>query len=156
MTEPLNQLADHALSSEGPGATQPDAPQDASAERKHQRDSLFLMATCAMPSRHAEQRIKVRNLSASGLMAEGPLQPLVGEAVVLDLRNVGRVDGVVAWVRESRFGVAFAQEIDPAVVRQHGPAADPSPDQASLTYYQRGPVSVLARQAPSPDRLRPI
>jgi len=122
--------------------------------RQTPRNSLFLLATCHFPQRHEEQRIKVRNLSAAGLMAEGPVQAVVGEPVALDLRNIGRVDGIVAWVQETRFGVAFAEAIDPALVRQ---TATIPPDTDPRNYYQRGPVSVITRQDETrPERVRPI
>ena len=38
--------------------------------------------------------------------------------VVVELRNIGPVAGVVAWVRGERFGVSFDEEIDPKLARQ--------------------------------------
>ena len=109
------------------------------------RDSLFLLANCQLPQRQAEQRVKLRNISASGLMAEGNLRPQVGEPVALDLRNVGRVDGIVVWVRDNRFGVAFAHEIDPHLVRQTTDLTAAA-ELDMRSYYQRGPVGVVRRQ----------
>lgn len=124
--------------------------------RQSPRNSLFLLATCHMPRRHGEQRVKVRNLSATGLMAEGALVPVVGEPVIIDLRAIGRVDGIVAWVREPRFGVAFADAIDPALARQATPPS-PTPHVPPRDYYQRGPVSVITRQDETrPERIRPV
>lgn len=123
--------------------------------RRQARDSLFLMAQCAMPENHEEQRVKIRNISASGLMAEGPLSLKPGARVTLDLRNIGPVDGTVAWVRDNRFGVAFAQPIDPQQVRQVTQFTPP-PDADQRSYYQRGPVSTLNRSELYKDRLRLI
>jgi len=124
--------------------------------RQSPRNSLFLLAICHWPQRHEEQRVKVRNLSANGLMAEGLMHPVVGEPVVIELRNIGRVDGIVAWVREPRFGVAFVDQIDPALVRQAA-SLIPAPDTDQRDYYQRGPVSVITRQDETrSDRLRPL
>jgi len=123
--------------------------------RNNQRNALFLLALCQLPSRQTEQRVKVRNISATGLMAEGTLRPVMGEPVWLDLRNIGRVEGVVAWVSDSRFGVAFAKEIDPALVRQPPTAVENEAEPRD--YYQRGPLSTLKRQDDTrPDRLRMI
>ncbi len=120
----------------------PSAPPE---DKRHSpRDSLFLLATCKLPQRDVEQRVKVRNISASGLMAEGNLRPQVGEPVSLELRNVGRVDGLVAWVRDNRFGVAFTYEIDPHLVRQTHDI--PAAELDMRGYYQRGPVGVVRRQ----------
>jgi hypothetical protein len=126
------------------------AAQASIADRRHARNSLFLLADCRMPQRGQGQRVKVRNLSASGMMAEGPVVAVVGELVSLDLRNIGWVEGTVAWVRDNRFGVAFAGEIDPALVRQNV-SLTPSDDPDLRSYYQRGPLGVLAR----PDEMRP-
>lgn len=124
--------------------------------RQSPRNSLFLLATCHLPQRHEEQRVKVRNLSASGLMAEGLMHPVVGEPVIIELRNIGRVDGIVAWVRETRFGVAFVDAIDPVLVRQAN-TFTPAPDTDPRDYYQRGPVSVITRQDETrTERIRPL
>ncbi|WP_374406871.1 PilZ domain-containing protein [Pelagerythrobacter sp.] len=81
------------------------------------RDSLFLMATVRLAGDDAEHRVKVRNLSAGGMMAEGDLRVERGSRLAVELRAVGWVDGVVAWVQDKRFGIAFSDEIDPKAVR---------------------------------------
>ena len=45
-------------------------------------------------------------------MAEGNLQVQRGERLEIELRNIGRVGGSVAWVQDKRFGNALDQEID--------------------------------------------
>ena len=114
------------------------------------RDSMMLMATCRMPRHAHEQKIKVRNLSKNGLMAEATVQPQVGDWVTITLRNIGDVDGTVAWVRDNRFGVALARNIDPQLTRN--PVSEGERD-----YYQQGPVSVIARQDErDPKKIRPV
>jgi hypothetical protein len=81
------------------------------------RDSLFLMAEFRIDGEEEEHRIKVRNLSAAGMMGEGPVRVSRGFLVSVCLRNVGWVDGTIAWVSGERFGVAFAEEIDPMLAR---------------------------------------
>jgi hypothetical protein len=81
------------------------------------RDSLFLMADVRLDGDSACHRVKVRNLSAGGMMAEGDVSVLRGARVTVALRNVPAVEGSVAWVQDNRFGVAFAQEIDPRAPR---------------------------------------
>jgi len=91
------------------------------------RDSLFIMADLRVDGQDGEHRLKVRNLSAGGLMAEGAVKVGRGDSVEVALRNAGWVRGTVAWVQDSRFGVAFAEEIDPKAVRGaagNQPAAD--------------------------------
>lgn len=87
--------------------------------RVAKRDSMFLVADLhADPSRRGEQ-IKVRNLSATGMMGEGNLaaRPRPGMRVVVDLRNIGPVAGTVAWVSGRRFGIHFEERIDPSLAR---------------------------------------
>lgn len=82
------------------------------------RDSLFLMAEVRLPESDAEHRIKVRNLSAGGMMAEGPVKVQRGTQVEVNLRNIGWVEGVVAWIQDTRFGIAFHEEVDPKLARE--------------------------------------
>ncbi len=91
--------------------------------RQVARDSLFIMAQLRLDGQEADHRVKVRNLSARGLMAEGDIAVTRGSVVWISLRNAGWVDGTVAWVQDNRFGVAFRVEIDPKGVRApSGPA----------------------------------
>lgn len=90
------------------------------------RDSLFLMADLRLDGADGEHKVKVRNLSTGGMMAEGNVRVVVGMRLEVNLRNLGWVEGVVAWIQENRFGIAFIEDIDPKVVRATtaGPAAD--------------------------------
>ena len=81
------------------------------------RDSFFLMAELRLDGAAEEHRVKVRNLSAGGMMAEGPVRVLRGTPLKINLRNIGWVEGVVAWIQDNRFGIAFLDEIDPQDVR---------------------------------------
>lgn len=90
---------------------------DDSENRQIGRDSLFVMADLRVAGVSSEQRVKVRNLSAGGMMAEGDVKVQAGEAIEVNIRNIGWVEGSVAWVQENRFGIAFHDEIDPKVAR---------------------------------------
>ena len=82
------------------------------------RDSLFLFAQLTFEGRAAAERVKVRDLSAGGMMAEtGGAEVSQGDRLTIELRNVGAVKGSVAWTQDDRFGVAFDTEIDPKIVR---------------------------------------
>lgn len=85
--------------------------------RQIARDSLFVMAELRVDGVDGEQRIRVRNLSSGGLMAEGDIRVLRGQLVWVKVRNIGWVEGSVAWVQDNRFGIAFREEIDPKVAR---------------------------------------
>jgi hypothetical protein len=81
------------------------------------RDSLFLLAQLRVDGDDTVYRVKVRNLSAGGMMAEGDALVTRGSRIFVELRNIGWVEGSVAWRQESRFGIAFADEIDPKMAR---------------------------------------
>ncbi|MCW1383142.1 PilZ domain-containing protein [Novosphingobium sp. KCTC 2891] len=110
------------------------------------RDSLFLMADLRVVGSEAEHRVKVRNLSAGGMMAEGQVKVTRGTRIEVSLRNVGWVEGVVAWIQENRFGIAFVEEIDPKLARE--PVA---PTGEGAPRFVRTPVPQV-----DPTRLRKI
>jgi hypothetical protein len=85
--------------------------------RNIHRDSLFMMANLFLEGNSTPYRVKVRNLSEGGMMAEDGPAVVRGANLVIDLKNIGPVEGVVAWVQEDRFGIAFAAEIDPKLAR---------------------------------------
>lgn len=85
--------------------------------RQVQRDSMFLLARLRVEEEGTEHQVRVRNLSSGGMMAEAQVDVVRGTAVSVELRNLGWVRGTVAWRQDGRFGIAFAQEIDPSVVR---------------------------------------
>ncbi len=91
-----------------------------SGENEHRqiaRDSLFVLAELRIDGIVGEHRVRVRNLSAGGLMAEGGLPVSRGQVVWVNLRNIGWVEGSVAWLQDNRFGIAFREEIDPRIAR---------------------------------------
>jgi hypothetical protein len=88
-----------------------------SDNRQIARDSLFVLAEMRIDGEDGEHRIKVRNLSSGGMMGESDVRVMRGAMVWVNVRNIGWVEGSVAWVQDSRFGVAFREEIDPMVAR---------------------------------------
>jgi hypothetical protein len=90
----------------------------AHAKRELARDSLFLKAELRFTDGDDCGEVRIRNLSAGGLMAEAPVLAKRGDKVELELRNIGRVTGHVAWVAQGRFGVAFDHPINPKLARQ--------------------------------------
>ena len=76
----------------------------------------FLMAEVSVAGSATAHQIRVRNLSAGGMMGEGSVAVENGSTVEVDLPNLGRIGGRVAWVQGDRFGVAFADDIDPDAV----------------------------------------
>ncbi len=88
------------------------------AKRELDRDSLFLKANLRFVDGDDCGEVRVRNLSAGGLMAEAAVLAKRGDKIQLELRNIGRVTGYVAWVAQGRFGVAFDHPIDPKLARK--------------------------------------
>ena len=97
--------------------------------RQVDRNSLLLIAQLRIDGVESECRVKVRNLSAGGMMADGSAPVVRGGFVSVGLRNIGWVEGTVAWKQDDRFGIAFVEEIDPMLAR--APLAVGAPDLAS-------------------------
>lgn len=118
--------------------------------RQVNRDSLFLLARLRVDGQAEEHRVKVRNLSAGGMMAEGDVTVARGSRVSVELRNVGWVEGSVAWKQDNRFGIAFLEEIDPLLAR--------APAQGETPAYERPRFTRPVVQQPEndPARLRKI
>ncbi|MEN9717547.1 MAG: hypothetical protein RIQ99_425 [Pseudomonadota bacterium] len=96
--------------------------------RQIPRDSLFVMAELRIDGGGGDHRVRVRNLSPGGLMAEGNVKVLRGQVIWINLRNLGWTEGSVAWVQENRFGVAFRDEVDPRMVMAGTAQQVPQPD----------------------------
>lgn len=118
--------------------------------RQIARDSLFVLARLRLNGKPDEYRVRVRNLSAGGLMAEGRAHAVAGMPLEIEIRNIGWVDGTVAWVQDDRFGIAFSQEIDPQVVRAAAPAPEP-PELLLMRAYNK-----RYNHTPDPHQLRKI
>ena len=82
------------------------------------RDSLFLLADIRVEQAPETHRVRVRNLSDGGMMAEGSLRVQRGHRVDVTLRNIGNVPGSVAWVQDDRFGIAFDEDVDSQKARR--------------------------------------
>ena len=119
--------------------------------RQVNRDSLFLLAQVRLVGQQEAYRVKVRNLSAGGMMADGEVKVTRGSLVQVELRNIGWVDGSVAWKQDDRFGIAFVEEIDPKLAR--APQATDGGDYASPRFTRT--VSTIT-PTPEPGRLRKI
>lgn len=94
------------------------ASEDGSHGRQENRDSLFLMAEMRLDGASRVLSVRVRNLSAGGLMAEYREPIAQGRRVEFQLRGVGTVPGHVAWSAAGRIGVAFDVQIDPMLARK--------------------------------------
>lgn len=96
----------------------PNSQTSGQPKRELDRDSLFLKAELKFVDGDDCGEVRIRNLSAGGLMAEAPVRTKRGDKVELEMRNIGKVTGYVAWVAQGRFGVAFDFPIDPKLARK--------------------------------------
>ena len=87
------------------------------AKRKMNRDSLLLKAVLRFSNAQEEHEVRIRNLSAGGLMAEVPNRLSRGDRIDVKIQNIGWVGGHVAWAIDGRIGVAFDKVINPKDAR---------------------------------------
>lgn len=113
--------------------------------RSVSRDSLFLLANVRVEHEHEQHRVRVRNLSDGGMMGEGPMLVARGNRVEVELRNIGKIPGCVAWVQDQRFGIAFDEEVDSQRARKPTVgSSSASPVENDLSRAHRAP--------PQPER----
>jgi len=91
---------------------------DAAAQRIDTRDSLLLVARFRIAGSSETVQVRVRNLSAGGLMADVPKPIDIGTVVEVEVRGVGWISGRIAWIAAGRAGVAFDHVIDPQAARK--------------------------------------
>lgn len=102
-----------------------EAEQDtADAAREKSRDSLFLSAIVVFDGTATLQTVRVRNLSAGGMMIDVGAARQKGLGVSVVLQNIGEIRGRVIWSTEKRLGIAFEHEIDPHLARRKPVAAE--------------------------------
>ena len=82
------------------------------AERRaDERLSAMLRVGKLTDAGGSEQLIKVKNLSAGGVMAIVTKAPEIGEQVSLELSSQ-RIPSSVVWIREDSVGLKFDQNVD--------------------------------------------
>lgn len=90
----------------------------AAYNRSEPRDSMFLGATIRLPDTGESWPIRVRNISAGGLMAECAQSFTRGAKVELELRGVGSQRATIAWIANGKLGVTFERPINPILTRR--------------------------------------
>ena len=88
------------------------------AKRSMDRDSLFFEGSSALYQQKNEHEVRIRNVSAGGLMAEIPTNAPRGERVEIKLHSIGWVSGHIAWATDGRVGIAFDHPINPKDARK--------------------------------------
>lgn len=88
------------------------------SKRTAKRDSLFLLAELSALNGAPIAAIRVRNLSATGLMADCTAALVENDRVTVALRGINPFNATVTWVKGGRVGLQFETEIDPQAVRR--------------------------------------
>ena len=104
--------------------------QVAALSRSSDRDSLFLQASLELPGIERPVVVRVRNLSAGGMLAEGAANVSQG----------GVVPGRIIWVGEGKFGIAFDRPINPQAVRRQVVTKSDLPPHLRRTGLERAPI----------------
>jgi hypothetical protein len=95
------------------------------SQRRDVRDSLFVLAKLRPEGETgAPDTVRVRNVSAGGLMADAADQYRPGMRVEVELEGVGTMTGAVAWAEAGRIGVAFDHPVDKTRARKPKPKSD--------------------------------
>jgi hypothetical protein len=98
------------------------------SKRRRPRDSMLLMGSvkaCGDVAR-LKQPIRIRNLSATGLMADSQAAFDLGCLVEVEMRGIGAISGEVVWIRQNRMGITFSTPIDPKLTRKPVPQGESS------------------------------
>lgn len=96
-------------------------------QRASVRESMLLLSSLLRVGDGEERppaSLRIRNLSAGGLMADCDRPLDRGDRVVVTLRGIGEVAGTIVWAHDDRIGVQFDRAIDPRATRK--PIARPS------------------------------
>jgi hypothetical protein len=121
-------------------------------QRQINRDSLFMMAGLRVDGRDPVRRVKVRNLSSGGLMAEGDMRVVAGTAVEVELRNVGWV-GRGGLGSGNRFGVAFTRISTPRAFAPRNRPLTPISSRCALWPRDAGRAGPVAQDLKLSKRL---
>ncbi|MBV7265804.1 PilZ domain-containing protein [Erythrobacter ani] len=85
--------------------------------RNSPREDFCLLASIRVEKDDHCHQVRVHNLSDGGMMGEGNLHVKRGNRLEIEMQNIGKVDGSVAWVQDDRFGIAFHNEVDSQLAR---------------------------------------
>lgn len=77
------------------------------------RHSFFLLANILDEQESVAGRLRVRNLSATGLMGDTELALERGSHWTVELRGIGQVRGHIVWAREGKVGMVFESPVNP-------------------------------------------
>ena len=120
----------------GKSVFEPDAGINGGTPATRGRDSLFLMAQLRVGG-GTPVAVRVRNLSAGGLMVELPYAVAPEGEVEVEVRGLGWIAGRIAWQIEGRAGIAFDREIDPQRARKAPGDSQPTVRRIGAAAFKR-------------------
>ena len=115
---------------------------DPASARSKLRESMFLLAIITLDGIEKPVSARVRNLSAGGMMVDSSVAYEKGHRLVAAIKNIGDVEGYIAWSTATRMGIAFDHEIDPRLARQPVGVASPAPTYAQPVPGRRPGLAV--------------
>ena len=80
-------------------------------ERRIDERLIPLLKVAKITSERGEQLIRIRNISAGGVMAEISDSPPVGDHVSVEL-SFQKIPSTIIWIREGMAGIKFDQSVD--------------------------------------------
>lgn len=89
----------------------------ATDQRTSPRDRILLLARLRVEGEAEIYAVRIRDLSAGGMRAQFSGRSLDQSKVAIEIRNLGWVEGRVAWQGADMIGVRFAEPIDPEKAR---------------------------------------
>jgi Tfp pilus assembly protein PilZ len=91
---------------------------NADSKREKSRESMFLLASLCFEGSNKLISTRVRNISSGGMMVDNATKFEKGHVVAAELKGIGNVMGIVAWITPTRMGISFEEEVDPKLTRQ--------------------------------------
>jgi len=85
--------------------------------RQAARDSVFVGATIWFDTGQNGHAVRIRNISAGGMMIDSPEDRPVGSSVQAEIKGIGQIAGSVVWSTAKHLGVRFATIVDPEAAR---------------------------------------
>ena len=86
--------------------------------RQVTRERVLMLANVTIANEPEHHRVRIRDLSAQGVQAEGDVGAHPGVQVEIDFGAAGKARGVVAWRDGTVLGLELEHEIEPDVVRR--------------------------------------
>lgn len=136
-----------------PSASDAD-PSDAAQRRVEARSNIFVVA--ALASGSGSGPVRIRNMSRSGALIEGPAIPPNGSAVRLSRGSLSAT-GEIVWRHESRAGMRFDSTVTVPAWLPGGKSASGQQRVDEIVYSYKAEIGAMrpaAPAAPAPEASR--